>query len=39
MTAAALDAGERDELNGYLRRLMLAFERSEGAEGYKPGVS
>jgi DNA-binding MarR family transcriptional regulator len=42
ITAAALDAGERDELNGFLRRLMLAFERSEGtagAEGYKPGVS
>lgn len=39
ITAAALDAGERDELNTYLRRLMLAFERSEGGEGYKPGVS
>jgi DNA-binding MarR family transcriptional regulator len=42
ITAAALEASERDELNGYLRRLMLAFERSEGAEGaegYKPGVS
>jgi DNA-binding MarR family transcriptional regulator len=42
ITAAALDAGEREELNGFLRRLMLAFERSEGAEGkegHKPGVS
>lgn len=42
ITAAALDDAERDELNGHLRRLMLAFERSEGAEGaegYKPGVS
>ena len=33
ITAAALDSGERDELNAYLRRLMLAFERSEGGEG------
>jgi len=42
ITAAALDDGEREELNGFLRRLMLAFERTEGAEGkegYKPGVS
>jgi DNA-binding MarR family transcriptional regulator len=42
VTAAALDAGEREELNNLLRRLMLSFERSEGAEGkagYKPGVS
>jgi DNA-binding MarR family transcriptional regulator len=42
ITAAALDARERDQLNSHLRRLMLAFERSEGAEGaggYKPGVS
>jgi DNA-binding MarR family transcriptional regulator len=42
VTAAALDAREREELNGFLRRLMLSFERSEGAEGkegYKPGVS
>jgi len=41
ITAAALDAHEREELNGFLRRLMMAFERSEGAEGkdgYKPGV-
>jgi DNA-binding MarR family transcriptional regulator len=29
VTAAALDADEREELNAYLRRLMLAFERSE----------
>ena len=33
ITAAALDGAERDELNNYLRRLMLAFERSEGAAG------
>jgi DNA-binding MarR family transcriptional regulator len=42
VTAAALDSHEREELNGFLRRLMLSFERSEGAEGkagYKPGVS
>ena len=42
ITAAALDADEREELNGFLRRLMLAFEHSEGAagkDGYKPGVS
>jgi DNA-binding MarR family transcriptional regulator len=30
ITAAALDPQEREALNGYLRRLMLAFERSEG---------
>ena len=29
IAAAALDAGEREQLNGYLRRLMLAFERTE----------
>ncbi len=42
ITAAALDAGEREELNGFLRRLMVAFERTEGTEGkagYKPGIS
>ena len=42
VTAAALDSHEREELNGFLRRLMLSFERSEGAEGkagHKPGVS
>ena len=33
ITAAALAADERDALNKYLRRLMLAFERSEGGEG------
>jgi len=41
VTGAALDADEREELNGYLRRLMLSFERSEGAEGkagHKPGI-
>ena len=30
VTAAALDTGEREELNNHLRRLMLAFERTEG---------
>ncbi len=42
ITAAALDADGREELNNLLRRLMLSFERSEGTEGkegYKPGVS
>ena len=41
IAAAALDPRERDELNNYLRRLMLAFERIEGAKpaGYKPDVS
>jgi len=42
ITSSALDPDERAELNGFLRRLMLSFERSEGAEGkegYKPGVS
>ena len=42
VTGAALDASERQELNNLLRRLMLSFERSEGAEGkegYKPHVS
>ena len=29
IAAAALDAQEREELNNHLRRLMLAFERSE----------
>lgn len=29
VTGAALDAGQREELNNHLRRLMLAFERSE----------
>jgi DNA-binding MarR family transcriptional regulator len=29
ITSAALDQAEREELNGYLRRLMIAFERSE----------
>jgi len=41
VTSAALDGSEREELNNLLRRLMLSFERSEGAlgkEGYKPGV-
>lgn len=32
ITAAALDAHEREELNNYLRRLMLAFERVEGGK-------
>lgn len=30
ITASALDAGEREQLNAYLRRLMLTFERTEG---------
>ena len=33
ITSAALDEAEREELNGYLRRLMIAFERSEAAAG------
>jgi DNA-binding MarR family transcriptional regulator len=34
IAAAALDPDERDELNRYLRRLMLAFERSD-PDGHK----
>jgi DNA-binding MarR family transcriptional regulator len=33
ITAAALDPHEREALNGYLRKLMLSFERTEGAAG------
>jgi len=33
IAAAALNADERDELNAYLRRLMLAFERTD-PEGF-----
>ena len=33
ITSAALDEAEREQLNGYLRRLMIAFERSEAAAG------
>jgi DNA-binding MarR family transcriptional regulator len=32
VAAAALDARQREELNNHLRRLMLAFERSESGE-------
>jgi DNA-binding MarR family transcriptional regulator len=32
ITGAALDAHEREELNSYLRRLMIAFEREERGE-------
>jgi hypothetical protein len=42
ITAAALDDGEREELSGFLRRLMLALRmerRRGGQEGYKPGIS
>jgi DNA-binding MarR family transcriptional regulator len=31
VTSAALDPSEREELNTFLRRLMIAFERSEGS--------
>ena len=33
ITSAALDASERAELNAFLRRLMLAFERDDEAHG------
>jgi len=34
IAAAALDPAEREELNTYLRRLMIAFERTD-PEGYR----
>jgi len=37
IAAAALNADEREELNAYLRRLMLAFERTDPEDSHYKG--